>query len=135
MTHTKSTYRNAGRARAALLSLIAALTLACVGTQNAYAQNNAAGQPVAAGPATSGLPVQTSYASIVGRVAPAVVTVRSERRVRASQRQLPFLDDDTLRELFGQQAPRGNRQTPQQQRPRTERQEGLGSGVIVSPAG
>ena len=134
MTHTKSTYRNAGRARAALLSLIAALTLACVGTQNAYAQNNAAGQPVAAGPAASGLPVQTSYASVVGRVAPAVVTVHSERRVQASQRQLPFLDDDTLRELFGNQAPRG-RQTQPQQRPRTERQEGLGSGVIVSADG
>jgi serine protease Do len=136
MSHTKSSYRNAGRARAALLSLIAALTLACVGAQNTYAQNNAAGQPVAAGPAAAGLPVQTSYASVVGRVAPAVVTIHSERRVQASQRQFPFLDDDALRELFGNQAPRGRQGQPQQpQQPRTERQEGLGSGVIVSADG
>ena len=135
MSHTKSIYRNGSRARAALLSLIASLTLA-FGAQNALAQN-AAGQPVASGPAAaSGLPVQTSYASIVSRVAPAVVTVRSERRVAASSRQMPFLDDDTLRELFGNrmpQTPRGRQGQPQQ--PRTERQEGLGSGVIVSPDG
>src|SRR5918911_750742 len=104
MSHTKSTYRDGGRA--ALLSLIAALTLA-LGAQNTHAQT-AVGQPVASGPAAAtGLPVQTSYASIVSRVAPAVVTVRSERRVTASSRQAPFLDDDTLRELFGNQLPRG----------------------------
>jgi serine protease Do len=134
MSHTKSIYRNVSGARAALLSFIVALTLAAFGAQNALAQN-AAGQPVAASPAAAGLPVQTSYASIVGRVAPAVVTVRSERRVRASQRQFPFMDDDTLRELFGNQAPRGGRQQTPQQQPRTERQEGLGSGVIVSADG
>jgi Do/DeqQ family serine protease len=134
MSHTKSIYRNGGRARAALLSLIAALTLAGVGAQNTLAQN-AVGQPMASGPVATGLPVQTSYASIVTRVAPAVVTVRSERRVQASGRQLPFMDDDTMRELFGQ-SPRGRQTQPQQpQQPRTERQEGLGSGVIVSADG
>src|SRR5215212_5129 len=132
MSHTKSIHRNGSRARAALLSILAALTLA-FGAQSALAQN-ATGQPVASGPAAaSGLPVQTSYASIVSRVAPAVVTVRSERRVSASSRQLPSFDDDTLRELFGNQAPRGRQGQPTQ--PRTERQEGLGSGVIVSPDG
>jgi serine protease Do len=131
MSHTKSFYSKGGGARAALLSLIAALSLAAFGTQGGSAQQNA-GQPVAAGPAAAGLPVQTSYASVVGRVAPAVVTVRSERRVKAEQRQFPFLDDPTLREFFGDRLPRG--QQPQQQ-PRTERQEGLGSGVIVSPDG
>jgi Do/DeqQ family serine protease len=136
MSHTKSIHRNAGRARAALLSLIAALTLA-FWAQSTPAQTAAEGQHVASGPAAaSGLPVQTSYASIVSRVAPAVVTVRSERRVAASSRQLPFLDDDALRELFGNQMPqmpRGRQGQPSQ--PRTERQEGLGSGVIVSPDG
>jgi serine protease Do len=135
MSHTKSSYPNEGGARSAFLSLVFALTLAAFGAQHSLAQS-ASGQPVAAGPAAAGLPVQTSYASIVGRVAPAVVTVRSERRVQASQRQLPFMDDDTLRELFGQQSPRGREQSPQQrQQPRTERQEGLGSGVVVSPDG
>src|SRR3989440_2383232 len=117
----------AARARGALLSLLFALTLVASGGQNSFAQN-AVGQPVASGSAAS-LPVQTSYASIVSRVAPAVVTVRSERRVKAEQS--PLMDDPALRELFGDRLPRG----PQQQQPRTERQEGLGSGVIVSPDG
>jgi Do/DeqQ family serine protease len=136
MSHTKSIYRNASDARAALLSLIAALTLAAFGVGHTLAQN-AAGRPVASGPvAASGLPVQTSYASIVSRVAPAVVTVRSERRVRASQQQFPFMDDPTLREFFGDRMPRGQQPPPPQpSQPRTERQEGLGSGVIVSPDG
>jgi serine protease Do len=135
MSHTKSIYRNGSRARAALLSLIAALTLAGVGAQQNTLAQNAVGQPMASGPVVAGLPVQTSYASIVTHVAPAVVTVRSERRVQASQRQLPFMDDDTMRELFGQ-SPRGRQTQPQQpQQPRTERQEGLGSGVIVSADG
>ncbi|MFL6285841.1 MAG: DegQ family serine endoprotease [Pyrinomonadaceae bacterium] len=137
MSHTKSIYRNGSRARAALLSLIAALTLAGVGARNNTLAQNAVGQPMASGPVSAGLPVQTSYASIVTHVAPAVVTVRSERRVQASQRQFPFMDDDTMRELFGQSPRGGGRQTqPQQpQQPRTERQEGLGSGVIVSADG
>ena len=119
----------AARARGALLSLLFALTLAAFGGQNSFAQN-AVGQPVASSSAVS-LPVQTSYASIVSRVAPAVVTVRSERRVKAEQS--PLMDDPALRQLFGDRLPRGPQQ--QQQQPRTERQEGLGSGVIVSPDG
>src|SRR5256714_1878497 len=115
----------AARARGALLSLLVALTLAAFGVQNSFAQN-AVGQPVAS---AASLPVQTSYASIVSRVAPAVVTVRSERRVKAEQS--PLMDDPALRELFGDRLPRG----PQQQQPRTERQEGLGSGVLVHPDG
>src|SRR5437588_6473561 len=120
--------RNAvARARGALLSLLFALTLAAFGVQNSFAQN-AVGQPVAS---AASLPVQTSYASIVSRVAPAVVTVRSERRVKAEQS--PLMDDPALRQLFGDRLPRGPQQ--QQQQPPTERQEGLGSGVIVSPDG
>src|SRR2546421_976079 len=120
----------AARARGALLSLLFALTLVASGGQNSFAQN-AVGQPVASGSAAS-LPVQTSYASIVSRVAPAVVTVRSERRVKAEQS--PLMDDPVLRQLFGDRLPR-EQQQQQQQRPRTERQEGLGSGVVVSPDG
>jgi serine protease Do len=76
--------------------------------------------PVASGPA------QTTYAPIVDHVAPAVVTIRSERRVRAPQ-QFPFLDDPFFRDFFGQ------RGMPQQPRQQLER--GLGSGVIVSNDG
>lgn len=65
---------------------------------------------------------QLSYADVVERVTPAVVTIRSARRVRPA-RQFPFFDDPTFRELFG------NRQAPSGGQPRVAR--GLGSGVIV----
>jgi serine protease Do len=68
---------------------------------------------------------QVSYADIVDRVAPAVVTIRSERRVRPPQ-QFPFFNDPMLREFFGL---RGGGQAP----PRVQR--GLGSGVVVSEDG
>src|SRR6266513_2227716 len=47
-----------------------------------------------------------SYADVVDRVAPAVVTIRSSRRIRAPQ-QFPFMDDPFFRQFFGG-APRGN---------------------------
>jgi len=121
----------AARAARSLLALLFALTLGAFAERSSLAQNNTVGQPVAASSAAASLPVQNSYATIVSRVAPAVVTVRSERRVKADES--PFADNPMLRELFGDRAPRG--QQPQQQQPRTERQEGLGSGVIVSPDG
>jgi serine protease Do len=68
---------------------------------------------------------QNSYADVVTRVSPAVVTVRAESRRRAPQ-QHPFMDDPFFRDFFGDRVPR--EQTPR-------RQEGLGSGVIVSADG
>jgi len=41
-----------------------------------------------------------SYADVVDHVAPAVVTIRSSRRVRAPQ-QFPFMDDPFFRQFFG----------------------------------
>lgn len=73
-------------------------------------------------------PALESYASTVERVSPAVVSVRSERRVRAP-RQYPFLNDPAFREFLEERF--GGR--TQQQPPRVQR--GLGSGVIVSPDG
>ena len=77
-------------------------------------------------PASTGsAPLQNSYADVVSRVSPAVVTVRSTQRSRPSQ-QYPFMDDPFFRDFFGDRM-------PQQQPPR--RAEGLGSGVIVSQDG
>src|ERR1051326_7446708 len=121
----------AARAARSLLALLFALTLGAFAERSSLAQNNSVGQPVAASSTAASLPVQNSYAAIVSRVAPAVVTVRSERRVKADDSAL--LDTPILRELFGDQMPRG--QQRQQHQPRTEKQEGLGSGVIVSPDG
>src|SRR5215469_14123079 len=41
-----------------------------------------------------------SYADVVDHVAPAVVTIRSSKRVSAPQ-QFPFFDDPFFRQMFG----------------------------------
>jgi Do/DeqQ family serine protease len=73
----------------------------------------------------SGVGVQTSYADLVSRVSPAVVTIRSTERTRTAQ-QFPFMDDPMFREFFGDRIPQ--QQTPQ-------RVQGVGSGVIVNSEG
>lgn len=71
-------------------------------------------------------PPQNSYAEVVARVAPAVVTVHASKRVRNPQ-QFPFFDDPNFRGLFGDR----NRE----QQPREQLERALGSGVIVSADG
>src|SRR5262252_481555 len=68
---------------------------------------------------------QNSYADIVSRVAPAVITIHAEKIVRAPQ-QFPFSDDPFFRGLFGNRG---------QQQPQEQRQQALGSGVVVSADG
>jgi len=68
--------------------------------------------------------IQASYADLVSKVSPAVVTIRSTERARAAQ-QFPFSDDPQFREFFGDRLP--------QQQPR--RVQGVGSGVIVNADG
>jgi serine protease Do len=106
----------------ALMPALAACTGKDVPTSSLASSNTSTGDSSTAGTA------QNSYADVVSRVAPAVVTIRSERRVRAPQ-QHPFFDDPSLRDFFGDRTPRG------QEDEREQRQSGLGSGVIVSPDG
>ena len=70
-------------------------------------------------------PVPGTYAPVVEKVAPAVVTIRAERMVRNVNQQLP--DHPFFREFFGDQF--GRRQPPEW------REGGMGSGVIVRPDG
>ena len=67
----------------------------------------------------------TSFAPVVEKVAPSVVTVFTTQTVSRGLTTFPF-SDDTLRQFFGGQLPQG-------QGKQTLR--GLGSGVIVSPDG
>ena len=82
---------------------------------------------VLATPATpvADAPPQNSYADVVSRVAPAVVTIRADKRVRAPQ-QFPFADDPFFRGLFGNRGPL---------QPQEQLEVALGSGVIVSADG
>src|SRR5437868_10058409 len=55
--------------------------------------------------ATTSVPgVQASYADLVTRVAPAVVTIRSTERTRAPQ-PFPFMDDPMFRQFLGYRMP------------------------------
>jgi Do/DeqQ family serine protease len=67
-----------------------------------------------------------SYAAVVSQVAPAVVTIHSQMRVRQPQ-QFPFMDDPFFRQFFGERM--------QQAPPVERRAESLGSGVIVTQDG
>jgi Do/DeqQ family serine protease len=69
----------------------------------------------------------TSYADVVERTAPAVVTIRSERRGKMQQQGAPQMNDP-LQEFFGGRVP-----NQRQQRPNTQR--AMGSGVIVEANG
>src|SRR5437899_7197862 len=69
--------------------------------------------------------IVTTFAPVVEKVAPSVVTVSTTQTVSRGLTAYPF-SDDTLRQFFGGRAPqRQGKQTLQ----------GLGSGVIVSPGG
>src|SRR5204862_2023080 len=69
--------------------------------------------------------VITTFAPVVEKVAPSVVTVFTTQTVSRGQTAFSF-SDDALRQFFGGRAPqRQGKQTLQ----------GLGSGVIVSPDG
>jgi serine protease Do len=74
----------------------------------------------------------TSFAPMIKKVSPAVVNVftTTAARQNTSQNRSPF-DDPFFRRFFGDDFPGGE----QQRRFRTPRQNGLGSGVIVSEDG
>jgi serine protease Do len=100
--------------------LLAVLLLASVMGCKARATNPA----LNFAPVPDGAP-QNSYADLVSKVAPAVVTIRADKRVRNAQ-QFPFFDDPFFRGIFGD---RGSQQ------PQETLQRALGSGVIVSADG
>jgi serine protease Do len=71
--------------------------------------------------------LSNSFADIIEKASPAVVSIRMTRIIKASDQQTvnPFLSDPFFRQFFG--GPNA--------RPRDQREEGLGSGIIVSPNG
>ena len=118
------------RGASARVNMLFSLALVVVSFASCSGQSPALSlQPVNPAPpaATStGIPsLQTSYAELVSRVSPAVVTIRSTERARTAQ-QFPFMDDPQFREFFGDRLPQQQPQRPVQ---------GVGSGVIISPDG
>ena len=124
------------RARAGLLlsvTILICLAVACnrqdgrnvrlTSASDQVANNSSAPAPASTNP-TATMPTM-SYADVVSKAAPAVVTIHSQMRVRQPQ-QFPFGNDPFFREFFGDRVP-----PPAPER----RREGLGSGVIVSQDG
>ncbi len=81
----------------------------------------------ARGPAPPAAPPHSmGFAAVVKNVLPAVVNISSSRLVKPRANQLsPFFNDPFFRQFFGGQMPQ----------PRPQREEALGSGVMVSPDG
>jgi serine protease Do len=72
----------------------------------------------------------TSYAPVVKKAAPSVVNIYSTRTVREQPRRNPFRNIPPMfQQFFDNQFPQGDQQ------PRERKEEGLGSGVIISPDG
>jgi serine protease Do len=102
---------------------IAGYNIGLVQSPNAVVSAAQSGVRPVDSPRLKGSDAATSYASIVDAVAPAVVTVRVEKKASIVPTQFP--DDDFFR-FFG-------RGLPRQQR--IPRQSGLGSGVLTTPDG
>jgi Do/DeqQ family serine protease len=114
---------------------LAVLTLAlgaAAGHEHLWAADQAPAAPTAAATAPAApaarvvenpaLPLAPTYSAIVDRVAPAVVTVRVDKRAEATTTSLP----EELAPFFGPQFRGG---------PRPRRESGLGSGVIIGGDG
>jgi len=86
--------------------------------------------PVVTGRAAAINGSRDSYADVVKAVAPAVVTIRVDGKATASPAQ--FDGDDFFRRFFGDDDQPGRRQ---RNVPRSFRQHGLGSGVVVTNDG
>ncbi len=114
---------NSVRTRTGLAAGALLLTGSLIGwTAGSSGAGSVAAAPKAPAIATMANAAPASYAAVVDQVAPAVVTIKSERRVKSIAQELP--DDPLFRQFFGDQFG-GRRQQP-------DRREGaLGSGVIV----
>lgn len=86
----------------------------------------------------------TSFAPVVKKVAPSVVTIYSTKTVRQNLSMSPFFNDPLFRRFFGgpeegdeEAVPPGprNRRNPRAPQQREQKEQSLGSGVIISADG
>jgi serine protease Do len=69
-----------------------------------------------------------SFAPVVKKAAPSVVNIYSTHIIHIRPMRIPIFADPFFRQIFGNQFPDDGRE-------RTRREQGLGSGVIISPDG
>jgi serine protease Do len=73
----------------------------------------------------------TSFAPVVKKAAPSVVSIYSTQIIHLRRSRDPFMNDPFFRQFFGDPSGQDNGN----QRERTRREESLGSGIIISPDG
>lgn len=106
----------------ALLALAASFSLAnAQGTKRPVPSLKIDNSPLVSGTA----PSVATFAPLVDKVAPSVVTVFTTKNVKRDFRDSPMFQDPMFRRFFGNPSAE----------PRAEKQQGLGSGVIVSAEG
>jgi serine protease Do len=119
------------RPQAAALTVVLALGLGGLALAAAdHAMNNNPPASLKLADPNEG-PSRTGFAPIVQKVLPTVVNISSSKVVKAPtgfSGQVP----EEFRQFFGEDA---QRQFGQPRQPREQREQGLGSGVIVSPEG
>ncbi len=69
------------------------------------------------------------FATVLKPALPAVVNIHTSKIVKSRGQQMPFFNDPMFRQFFGDQFGQG------QQQPQNEREQSLGSGVIVTSDG
>ncbi len=114
---------------AGFLSAVAgALLVVAVFHLTLWGKDSAPNITVSSTPVSRDARLGTSYAPVVKKAAPSVVTIYSSRTVREQPVQNPFRNNPMFRQFFGDQF-------PQDDQPRERKEKGLGSGVIISPDG
>jgi serine protease Do len=69
------------------------------------------------------------FASVLKPALPAVVNIHTSKIVKSKGPMMPFFNDPMFKQFFGDQG------FGQQQQPQNEREQSLGSGVIITPDG
>ena len=105
---------------------VGALLVVAVFCLTLWAKDSAPNLSISTTPINRDVRLGNSYAPIVKKAAPSVVNIYSTRIVR--EQPNPLRNNPMLRQFFGDQF-------PQDDQPRSRKEEGLGSGVIISPDG
>jgi S1-C subfamily serine protease len=104
---------------------VGALLVVAIFHLTLWGKDSAPNISVSTTPVNRDVKLGTSYAPIVKKAAPSVVTIYSTRTVRELPMENPFRNNPMFRQFFGDQ----------DDQPHSRREEGLGSGVIISPDG
>ncbi len=116
-----------------ILAAIAGGVFLAIGVRNWSGESvyGATKLPVTVAPSQPPVPLSdfaNGFASVLKPVLPAVVNIHSSKVVRQRNQFMPFFNDPFFQQFFGNQF-------GQQAQPQTEREESLGSGVILTSDG